>query len=812
MPVRPVVLILLCLASCGRAAEPVCLGDDGFRIGEEFSAATLAPDGKSFAVLGRANRFYVLDALGQVAWWRQGPASILALDFDEAGRLLVFDAGGWLRTFESQTGRELSARLLPLPAPGFCRFEARGRYLSFRSGSNFRETDLIDLATGQPLSIPFDLDGMVAVFSPDGRYLLGWPSKPDGQPLSPGIRPRLPGWPAPPPEERDFKKSWGLLRRTLARSPVLVDLTRAQARGVPLVLPPGLSLVGFLHDEFLFWKDDQFVAFHPVTGALRTIFLDGFPAESPFESCLSPDGQRIAIRCGQSSGEWELASGQRLRTWAPADSWLMGYTPEGRLLTWNYAGHRLQVVQRNGGLPPLCRVGHLASLRDLRFTPDSRVLESIDAQGRLVRWSVPQGSRLGEELVAVFFPARDGRGLYPAGILGFDPTGDLVRLEEFVDSTRFVFSRRRQVIEHRSVIQLEPRGRCDSAGWDLGGPENGPLRLHGEALDTPIPLPPRADLWREGKMGYCLVAHRAGADNLAVITFLGEWGEEGQRPPVFPGLVTVLEIATGRVLQRWPVSVWGGNGMSLLATDGDLLAIPFSNGVRVHTMDGTVRSHISARSSTFLRPLAFSPDHRSLLVLANTDTQRELRLVELATGTTRQRWTWRTLAEPTIPPLFSPDGRHIAYPKGDGTILLLATDAPAQALDPATIWRDLSSRDAAVANVAVQALAARPGARQEIAARGHWLAAPVTESVDLLSLLPDLDADEPARREAAQRRLRHAPTSEVEALLRSLPAASLEVRRALRDRLDVRDVSIPTSCELRRLRVAEVLERLARRE
>jgi hypothetical protein len=66
--------------------------------------------------------------------------------------------------------------------------------------------------------------------------------------------------------------------------------------------------------------------------------------------------------------------------------------------------------------------------------------------------------------------------------------------------------------------------------------------------------------------------------------------------------------------------------------------------------------------------------------------------------------------------------RTIALPLDDGTIRLLSTESEAAVPDPAVLWDDLASPDAADAGAAVRALAERPDARRWI--RDHPVPVP----------------------------------------------------------------------------------------
>jgi WD40 repeat protein len=798
------ILLLLVLLLPGRlfAQAPLRLGDEAFHVGEHFRHATLSPDGKTIAVTGQFGRFYRIDiATGRVARnWSGSKADLLGIGFDSAGRVMTYDWDRWIRTFDPATGEKVREVLVdPGDLSGDVEgiFHAGGRYLQRRG---FRAWDPVEAIfdTRSGLDVPVSQSARFTDYalSPDGRLLMLQLSS------SERLRSRL-------------RLDHDLLKRgSRFRPPLLVDLDTMQEReGPPLPLQDSHAWA-FTAAGHLLMVHDSHSILHAdlITGEMATLKLDGL-ADLPriIYFRLSPDQRRIAAvfhpNHPQRVIEWDIVTGRRLLDWPLPEmgAFEVAYTPEGRLLAWNKDGVSLRVHRPPDGRPERTP-GHTTDLNDLRFTADGRTLESLDVHGRILRWDTTTGQIVGEELLPI---RREIPGVYPDDIelRGFDPGGERVLFQ--FDPPEWY---------HRATGKFEPlppqppqpqrgpyfmtRDRRRALYTD----ERGPWLLHELETGRGRLLPPANELWAIPREGKVELLAPVGCPRLALLAADDDKSDG-------PLSIAVLDAASLQIVSRFTTTSRLGWIPLHLSPDGATLAVPDVRGLTLFdTGTGRVRSRLAPPTEGNLWPLAFAPDGRTILVLHRSSTP-ELLLIEVATGSPRRRWTWPALANPPTVPRFSPDGRFIAYPRWDSTILLLATDAPAQTLDPATIWRDLSSRDAAVANVAVQALAARPGARKEIAGRRLLLERTADEVPEVLDLLPALDADDPAQRTAAQRKLRAVPVATLQALLDSLLGGSAEVRRALHDAIDMTALlPEPTPAELRRLRVTEVLERIARRD
>jgi WD40 repeat protein len=217
---------------------------------------------------------------------------------------------------------------------------------------------------------------------------------------------------------------------------------------------------------------------------------------------------------------------------------------------------------------------------------------------------------------------------------------------------------------------------------------------------------------------------------------------------------------------------------------------------------------------------AFSPDSRFLLAASTPYTfasgQRAdeakrvlIGLWEVASGAEIRRfhgheWMVNALA-------FAPDSRTFYSASADGTIL--QWDAlglrDASAVRPGQLdglWEDLAASDAGKAYRAVARLVA--SARQACTLLDkHLQPAQGVSSERLAALIRDLDSDQFAAREAAERELRNLGEQADGVLREALKnRPPLEVRRRVEALLEDRRARPHTSAELRRCRAVLVLE------
>jgi len=291
------ILFALVLAS----AQPVRIGDDGFRIGEAIIKAVLSPDGHTFAVAGEGGGFHLMDArTGVVHHSWNGLPQIEDLAFDASGHLLALDQRGWLRTVDIRRCVCLREALVldseMIPVRGYI---IAGRYVS----TNAPQPILHEIATGRTVPVENPVETFPGAASSDGRWLACW-TKP---PRMIRDRPNL-----------DRNGPHGLL---------IQDLRMGQE-----IRFPNESQDSF---ESLAFHPSRAELFVRVTGTpmildletrqFRTIHLEGFADALGFQTIWSPDGRKLARlrRFGLEScaiEEWDTATGRLLRSQPLPDS------------------------------------------------------------------------------------------------------------------------------------------------------------------------------------------------------------------------------------------------------------------------------------------------------------------------------------------------------------------------------------------------------------------------------------------------------------------------------------------------------------
>lgn len=703
-------------------AEPLRLGDDGFRIGQAIGGGVLSPDGRTFAVAGEQGGVYLLDAAtGRVeAAWVAGPIRHLAFDGDD--RIVTLTPDGWVRTYRARSGQPRGEVLLAEVEPGESidgGFLAGG-HLVWRSSTDPNRPRLLhDRRTGLVLHA----DG------PDGSRN-PWVGSPNG---------RYAARVEASPTEKDASIV-RVLDRRLGRERTH-PLSRRRPLPVAVFAPDGRGLLAAGPDD-LFRLD------------LATGDVAGFNLKHwsiPFSATLacSPDGTRLAVGMAAGFGEWDLPTGKLVRSASggPAE---VGYTAGGRLLRWGSRGCRLDVRDADG-LPAPEPTGHTAPLRSLAFA-DEGTLTTLDERGTALRWDVQTGATLHRARV----PFLAG----PA--VRLDPAGRSVLVRGRASWDRFdVDSGRLSPIEWALTEgkNLSPDGRS------VLERSEGRLCLRDTATDRTVALPRDGDLCPGGDTSDLRPVWSPAGDFLALDssrtevrgTALFAWRD-----------VAVVETATGRLASRIRTPDFPGRSERgpvterpvLFSPDGPLLVVRWRLGLFgiYDARTGRLRHHFDHPDPAgWLDPLAWSPDGRCLLCEAGIEPSgSELWFVEVATGMPRWRRPAPRGLDRAVPPCFGPDGRRIALALTDATVLLLPADdaatpaskerpQDAPATDaPAADWlAELEHDDFERREAARLALVRRPDVARQIAATA------TSASPHLRHLLSDLCEERlapPARR------------------------------------------------------------------
>jgi WD40 repeat protein len=211
--------------------------------------------------------------------------------------------------------------------------------------------------------------------------------------------------------------------------------------------------------------------------------------------------------------------------------------------------------------------------------------------------------------------------------------------------------------------------------------------------------------------------------------------------------------------------------------------------------------------------VAFSPDGRWL---AAGSEDRLVRLYDAQTG--KLHGTLSGHRGNILQVAFSPESDRLLSTSTDGTVLVWnVADArqlppPAAKRDPVrsleSLWADLASEDAAIAEKAQRAMEARATEALPFLARNLRPVRPI-EPARLSSLILELDSSEQVTRDRASAQLGLLAEQAVPAMRKAVDSPSAEVRKRVKALLDSLDRPVVTGVRARPIRVVELLERLA---
>jgi hypothetical protein len=201
---------------------------------------------------------------------------------------------------------------------------------------------------------------------------------------------------------------------------------------------------------------------------------------------------------------------------------------------------------------------------------------------------------------------------------------------------------------------------------------------------------------------------------------------------------------------------------------------------------------------------AFSADGKTLIVPCSSNS---VRLYEVQTGKLRHVGAAPTQRHHRF--AVSPDGKLLVLSGAREVVIMdwrAAKPDGSPARDPATLWDDLASPDSEKGYRAVMALGARPADAAKLIGDSLKPAA-IPNAAVVKALVADLDADDFATREAAQKEL--AKLGEmVEPQLRDAAKSASPERRRRADELLIALSRRDNPGRLRALRAVEVLEHI----
>jgi WD40 repeat protein len=777
------------------------LGTPRFRNVDDFylrSQPSLAwtPDGR-FVVSGGGGRAVVWDAetgkeirrLGSDHAY--GPASVSA----DGKRLVV---GGWSGTpgkhvavYEFATG-QMMFRFGPEPTHTDChaRFSPDGALLATHGMS--RDIDLIDGRNGEPLHRLKGHEGegvWDTLFTPDGKTL-----------VSVGRDRTIRLW--------DVK---------LGKQQKRIDVDGESIRQIrqALLSPDGklLATVAQAVKQFdnggINFGNDRLIRIWDLEAGkiAREILVppegekDGLPLGCWLMG-FTPEGGLLTRGGDDVIRVWDVRTGKELQHWADEhDTLQMAFSPDGKKYAAAEGLHSISIRDSATRQELVPAEGHRHTVKGLAISPDGKTVATTGDDGALILWdlaaSKPRFRLTGHKQRIRFLAfSADGGTLYT---VDFD---NVLLLWD----TGTGKERKRIVGEKGAVGRTTLSPDRKRIAW---GGRNDEVLFLDAATGAEV-----------GKLG-------TGAKRLSPIAFTADGNSLlswSMGPPTagadgpHDSKLLRWDIATGRRTETPCEGLPDAPSMTVFSPDrsliafggqkGDLILVDVATGREVRRLNENARN---GKEGPVFRAV-FSPDGRTL---AWAGPGGMVRLSEVATGKERRRLAGHVPAAAGVRALhFTRDGRQLISGGADTTCLvwdLMGPDGwgddPPPPLDEqalADCWQQLRSADAAKAYVALRRLAGDPARavpylRQQL----RPIAAPDGKRV--ARLLGDLDSEDFDARDAATRELEKTGDAVLAAVRKALAAnPSLETGRRLKQLVFKLDAM--TETRLQAMRAIEALE------
>jgi WD40 repeat protein len=823
-------LALLLLAPAALAAPPVrtdAQGDplpDGalarlgtlrFRDGNHIGIVAVSPDGKTLAVGGQQGiRILELATGKELRGLKSGPGFVnySHVSYSPDGKTLATsEYTGRIQFWDAATGEVLSQIAPPAAAPGaFVRnagpltFSGDGKHVAVGADTFGRDVKLqatvYEVATGKQVTQVDVLHnyGLRAFLSGDGKTLVT-----TGSYMSRGG--------IEPPEKQQE------INRTIE---VWDAATGKAVRTIHSEVGFGVNNVAFAPDgkQMTTLAQNAGLVVWDLASGKEVRRMAGRRNLGAYVG-YSPDGKTLAAAAFDGVVQtWDVATGKRLGLYdvprSVSQSGRFAFTSTGRLLAWGTNGQSVTVWDVFAEKPLTPAGGHQSRIVAVGFTPDSKGVVSVSADGAVCTWDAAgkEGKRMqlrtDESMpFAGNFLFLNAATLSPDGKHTLATTGNGTAL--------FEMSKGREVCTF---------GASAFGGFVVGGvfsPDGSLVASSSTDFKTRKPVVRLYDVGTgqelrafEGQVGDLrAVAFAPDGKTVAAASTSFQAGQTSE--------VRVWETATGK-------SVWHADRPQIwfqglaFSTDGSqLAALEQTGAITLYDTGGReVRRLATEGGAGTVSHVTFSPTGRLLAVATHdfANKKTHVRLYESATGSLRHVFTGHSGQVTAL--AFSPDGKRLVTGANDTTVLLWdltgrsGEELPKGKLTAAEadkLWDALNDGDGRTAFQAMRRLQASP---EEAIALLTKHVKPAEgkggEADEVAKLIAALDADAFEEREKAAKALGALGKTAEAPLKKALAAVpSAEAKRAIEELLEkMKDRAGPPPELVRPMRAVEVLEDL----